>query len=179
MIAIGLFFIGGMEMIVNGWISSYAVIRANLTKSEATIFVTLFWALSTVGRVILVSLDSKNSTKLKALIHALVACSILCILIHHLEAYKLATIFGALGFGISCSGVFPLVLSISTEFNIKMRPEQISNLLIAPIISSGFNSTITGMLMHHNIGALFYSLLVSSLALWVDSVLFFGEMEQP
>lgn len=80
--------------------------------------------------------------------------------------------------GISCSVVYPLLLSISTEYKIRFRPEQLSIMMIAPSFSSLFVAGLTGELMKLNMGFLFYSLAITSGILWLDSMWFFGMLEK-
>lgn len=76
----------------------------------------------------------------------------------------------------SCSAVFPLIMSVSSEYSIKFKPEQMSNLLLSPILSSGFSTGVTGALMSFKVGLLFCTISVMSVCLWVTSMVFLRVM---
>lgn len=76
----------------------------------------------------------------------------------------------------SCSAVFPLILSAPTEYRIKFKPEQMSNLLLSPILSSGFSTGVTGALMSLKVSLLFSTISVMSACLGVTSIVLFGVM---
>lgn len=104
------------------------------------------------------ALTIKASLKLKTLLVGVFICGIICFVLDYWQSFHAAAMFGSIGYGLSCSAVFPLILSISTQFNIKFRPEQVSNLLLGPIISTGLSTGITGALMRLEPSLLFCSL---------------------
>jgi hypothetical protein len=64
----------------------------------------------------------KLSIKLKSLVIGVLSCSIICIILHQNGAYGIAAMFGSISYGISCSAVYPTLLSVSSEFRIKFKP---------------------------------------------------------
>jgi hypothetical protein len=158
LIGLGLFLISGIEMTVAGWVPTYSVNKGVFTKEEATIYGTLFWGTSTLLRFMAAALTVKASLKLKTLLVGIFICGIICFALDYWQSFYAAAMLGSIGYGLSCSALFPLILSISTQFNIKFRPEQVSNLLLGPIISTGLSTGITGALMQLEPSLLYCSL---------------------
>jgi fucose permease len=165
-------------MTVSGWIPSYAVMVKILNRKEATVYGTFFWSVSTIFRFIAAALTIRNSVKLKLLLLSVLVCSIACFTLNYLQYFGAAALVGSLCYGMACSAVFPLLVSISLEYGIEFRKDQISNMMIAPVLSSMCIAGVTGRLMHENIDMLFWSLLAMSSILVVDGVLIFREMRK-
>jgi len=64
-----------------------------------------------------------------------------------------------------------MLLSISSEFGIKFKPEQTANMMLSTVLSYGILVASAGKLMKARIDSLFYSLLVMS-ALLMTSVFY-------
>ena len=80
MLSIALFLTSGIESTVAGWFPSYSVESVGTSKSEATIYVTIFWGLNTLFRFVNASLPSiKGSIKLNTLVPCILLTSILCV----------------------------------------------------------------------------------------------------
>jgi hypothetical protein len=79
--------------------------------------------MSTLVRFITAALTRiKVSTKLKAFIISILACGIICLILHYNAAYGIAAMFGSIFYGVSCAGVYPLLLSLPAEFGLKFTP---------------------------------------------------------
>ena len=122
LISLGLFLIAGIEYTVPGWLPSYAVLVNIVDKSEATIYTTLFWSGSTLIRFVAAALTLKSSIKLKFLLALVLICSGACCVLHKCDEYSAAALAGSIGYGLACSAVFPLIISVSVEFGIKFAP---------------------------------------------------------
>ena len=141
---VALFLIIGEEVTSSGWLPSYAVMTGVMDKSEAAFCGTLFWLMSTSLRFSSSALKMSISAKLKVLLVLLVACSCASLTLYLTGNHYLNAILGSIGFGIACSAVFPLLMALPVEFGLKFKPEQISNLMLPPFLSSLF---LTGMIL--------------------------------
>ena len=122
------------------------------------------------------ALTIRNSIKLKLLLLSVFGCSLACFTLNYLQYFGAAALVGSLCYGMACSAVFPLLVSISLEYRIEFRKEQISNMMIAPVLSSMCIAGVTGRLMHEKIDMLFWSLLAMSSLLVMVGMLIFREM---
>jgi len=168
----------GVEFTASGWFSSYAVLTNSMDKSNATICGTLFWTVSTLFRFITAVSSFKCSTKLNMFIRGTVFCGVVFMGLNMMGAYKITAILGSIGFGISCSAVFPLLMSVPSEFKLRFRSEQLSTILFTPFLSSLFLTGITGELMNISFDMLFYSLLINAVSLWVTWITIINQMER-
>ncbi len=157
---------------------TYAVNSEKFSTKEATMCATLFWASSTLFRFVSVSITMKNSTKLKILLTSIFCCCVGCIILNHYQYFELIAMLGSICLGLSCSAVYPLTLSLSTEYKIKFKREQMSNVLMAPCFSSLIVAGVTGKFMSFGMDKLFICLLVTSGALCLNAIWFFRIMEK-
>ena len=118
----------------------------------------------------------KCSKKLQISIKVTSFCGIFFLILDQLHLYKTAAILGSTCFGISVSVIFPLLLSIPAEFNLKFRADQLSNVLISPLLASMFLTGVTGRLMEVNISMLFYALIIIIACFWTNLCFLFGKM---
>jgi fucose permease len=123
LIGLGLFLIAGIEMTTNGWLPTYGVQIVGLTTSEVTIYGTFFWTMSTTFRFAAAVTSVPSSYKLIGLVTSMLVCSLFCILLQNIGSYSYAADFGSLSYGVNSSAVFPLLVSISTEYNIRIEPK--------------------------------------------------------
>ena len=79
-------------------------------------------------------------------------------------------------YGMACSAVLPLILSISMDYRIKFNANQISYILISPVLSNMGLASLLGMLMGWNIDLLFECLMGISLLIIVDVWFLFRQM---
>ena len=110
--------IAGIEMTVSGWIPSYAVMVKILNRKEATVYGTLFWSVSTIFRFVAAAITIRNTIKLKSLLFLVFVCSGTCFVLNYLQYFGAAALVGSLCYGMACSAVFPLLVSISLEYKI-------------------------------------------------------------
>lgn len=78
----------------------------------------------------------------------------------------------------SCSAVFPLITSISTDYGLTFSSRQMSTIMIVPTFSNFLIACVVGELMERRVSLLFYSILAVSIALWFDSRELFRTMEK-
>jgi fucose permease len=102
----------GVEFTASGWFSSYAVLTNSMDKAQATICGTLFWTASTFFRFLAAGSSAKCSVKLRWLMIGILVCSVVFLGLHIMGAYRITAIFGSIGFGVTCSAVFPLLMSV-------------------------------------------------------------------
>ena len=133
---------------------------------------------STTFRFVFAGLKNKNSSKLRLMTNSIVLCSIACLILHHQGYYKLTTILGSLWFGFSCSAFFSLLIAVPIEFGLKVRPEQISNIMFVPILSSLVLVGPIGSLMGANIDNFFYALVTVGIISWVNVRVLFRQMRK-
>ena len=138
-----------------------------MDKREATICGTLFWLMMTLFRFIVSGSSAKCSLKLRILTSSLLACSLLCLGLHWLGTSYLVTIMGSTVFGASCSAVFPLLISVSKEYRIKFKHEQVSRIMFMPFLSSFLLTGLTGEMIGWDVGLLFLCLVGMGGGLWV------------
>lgn len=105
--------IAGIEMTVSGWIPSYAVMVKILNRKEATVYGTLFWSVSTIFRFLAAAITAKNTLKLKLLLLSVFLCSGTCFILNYFAYFGAAALVGSMCYGMACSAVFPLLVSIS------------------------------------------------------------------
>lgn len=132
----------------------------------------------TLFRFVKAAFSCRITIKLKILLFSLILSAILCLIFQHLNLLTLTLLFGSVGYGASCSAIFPLMLSIPAEYGLKFRPEQIANIMVAAHLSSGVISAITGQIMSWKIDLLFYWLTVMSIWLCINSLIIFEKMEK-
>ena len=69
--------------------------------------------------------------------------------------FKVAAWVGSVGQGIACSAVYPLLFALSAGHGIRFREKQVSNMMMAPMLSQMCLAGSTGMVTHRNINLLF------------------------
>jgi hypothetical protein len=109
---------------------------------------------------------AKDSLKFKCLFLSQLASGVLSTLLAVFGFYSSAAYACSIFYGISLSLIYPLLLSVSSEFDIHFEGKQISNMMISTTISSGVFATLSGLLMKGDINMLFYSLLAFSILLF-------------
>lgn len=106
-------------------------------------------------------------------------CGIVCLYLHYQKAFGAVLLIGSLGLGFSCSLVFPLLISLSTEYKIRFTPDQLSNIMFVPVFSTMIVAGGTGILMHHlSVVVLLYSLLLIGTLLLLDAILIFFQIDK-
>lgn len=66
------------------------------------------------------------------------------------------------------SSLFPLVISLSTEFGFALDESQMGNLVTCGVVAEGIITMCVGMLMDMiSIDILFYSLIMMSVCMWM------------
>lgn len=177
-IGAGLFLITGIEMTVNGWLPTYGVQLVGLSYSQVTVYGTLFWSMSTIFRFAAAAMNLPIALKLRGILSSMLVCSLLCIIMQTIGTYRSAAYFASLSFGMNCSAVFPLLVSISSEYSINIEPKQLSRIMIDPALSAGITTGLTGALMGKNTYLLFYILSLLSLSLFGISKLIVWCLEE-
>ena len=66
-----------------------------------------------------------------------------------------------------CSAVFPLLISVSKEYRIKFKHEQVSRIMFMPFLSSFLLTGLTGEMIGWDVGLLFLCLVGMGGGLWV------------
>ena len=169
-LGLNFFLIHGLEMMVGGWISSYAVMAKIATKKQASFFASAYWLTYSITLFALGFIKMKESTKLKRMTELGVFSALVCSVLSFLN-YKLAAAsFCAVVQGASFSAIFALCLAISSEFNLKVPDGVMSTLLIVMMGSEALMVGLTGYLMQViALKVLFISLFVFSLMMCVNS----------
>jgi fucose permease len=163
LLSLGFFIYIGIEVTIQSWIPSYAVLSGIKTKVEAVQFTSIFWITNTIFRFAFGLFKGSNVGKFIILSWAQLLSGGICVLLvmgsHSLSASYLCSIL----YGISLSQLFPLLISVSSEFNLHITGGQVSNMMIATTVSSGVFSSLTGVLMKLDLDMFFYSMLAFSL----------------
>ena len=146
-------------MTVAGWLPTFAVEVHAFNEYQASLFATLFWVMITLFRFVAASSTMKCTRKLSFLVNTIVVSSFLCVFLIFLEAYQLVTIVGTIGFGIGFSATIALILALPSEFDLKLEPDQVTNIFFASFFSPMVITAIIGELMKITMDSLFYSLL--------------------
>ena len=160
--------IAGLEQSFAGWIPSYAVLTDVSSRSNATIFGTIFWGSSTIFRFVIASMSMLASRKVKLLVFSLFLCGIVCLVILQTGIVWFTVLFSSLSFGVTSSAIFPLLISLPAEYEIRFKPNQIANMMMTAVLSSGGMPGVTGMLMGWNIDVMFFWLAFLAGLLLVD-----------
>ena len=90
---------------------------------------------------------------------------------------KKTAIFGSACFNIAVSVLFPLLLSVPAEFNLKFRGDQMLNILMGPL-KSMFLTGLTSQLMKINIRLLLYALIAIFACFWTNFASFLDRCEK-
>ena len=163
----------GVELTSTGWIPSYAVLTGVSTTEEATKYGSFYYIVVIICRFVSPNLSWTNTKKLKILLYSGFVSSLICLWFQKNQDYGSAALFGAILYGFGNSGLYPLILVVSTEYGIALKPEQTANMVVATVFSSGLLTGLTGILMHSNIELLFYSLMIMSAILLVIMLMIF------
>ena len=82
---------------------------------------------------------------------------------------KIACYLSAIMFGASMSSLYPLVISLSSEFGMSLKEKQTGNIVTCGVIAEGILTMFVGILMEHiHINILFYALIVFAVIMWID-----------
>ena len=173
----GFLLIAGFEHSFAGWIPSYAVLSEVADRAEATLFNSVFWMTSTLFRFIVASLTWSSSRKIKLLTSSLLLCSIVCLVMLLSGNIWITVTLSSFLFGTATSAIFPLLISLPTEFGVRFRPDEIATIMMTAVLSSEVLPSVVGVLMGHNIDYLFVWLLILSGLLWIILKLILKEME--
>ena len=126
-------------------------------------FTSIFWTLNSLFRFVFGFLKASDTFKFTTLILGLLSSGIICALLALCRFPAAASYLCSILYGITMSNLFPLLLSLPSEYNIYFNGSQISNMMVSTTISSGVFSSLTGLLMKWDLNMFFYSLLVFSL----------------
>lgn len=74
--------------------------------------------MSTIFRFTAAAMKLPAAQKLRGLLSSMLLCSFLCIVMQLVGTYRSAAYFASFSFGMNCSAVFPLLVSIASEYNI-------------------------------------------------------------
>ena len=130
-----MFFYLGIEITFGGWISSYATITKVTDNEGATVFPSIFWVFMTLFKIILAFTPGTSSTKLKILILASISSGVISILVIYSGHKELACYISSILFGVSLSSIYPLILTFPIEAGLNLEDNQISNIVMAGVIS--------------------------------------------
>ena len=70
----------------------------------------------------------------------------------------------------------PLILALAAGYGVRFREKQVSNMMMAPMLSQMCLAGTTGMLIHRDINLLFYCLMGMSMILLIDVLVIFKEL---
>jgi fucose permease len=112
------FFYVGTEVGFGGWISTFALMGEQMTETEAAYGTSVFWVAITAGRLGGVFLSQRYTTmqQLNLQVPGCVASALLMILFLLTKQLRILVYFGGLVFGLLMSSIFPLAMSIQTQF---------------------------------------------------------------
>lgn len=146
-----------MECTYGGWISSYSILAGVSDKEAATIFPTIFWIAITAFRFGLAFVPGSTSKKMDILIKANIIVGVVTILLIKAGLTLFSCYMCSIAFGLAMSSLFPLILSLCTEFGFALDEAQMGNLVTCGVVAEGVITMFVGMLMNTNIDMLFYS----------------------
>ena len=101
------------------------------------------------------------------LISTLLVGNIFFLILSALGFREFTVLLGSICFGISCSAIYPLFSSVNKEFEIKMKPDQIANVMFVPILSNMLLTSPIGVMMRWNMDFLFYALTAIAGGIWI------------
>jgi hypothetical protein len=116
----------------------------------------------TFGRLAFPHLPLQLNKMMKVMLVSMVIFGSIGLLLHINTQYAVAAMFTIIFFAISCSIMFPFMLSVPFEYGIKFSKEQTTNILLAVVPSTGFLVTPVGELMKFDISYLFFALILMS-----------------
>ena len=122
LIGLAFFLEVGIEMTVTGWFPSYGVLTNTFSAESAALCGTLFWTMLTIFRFTIANSNRKISTNLFLLVSMIVICSLISTFLHLMGWFTVATLFGSIVFGMSCSGCYSLMMTLPVEFGMKLKP---------------------------------------------------------
>lgn len=136
-----------MELGFGNWIPSYAVMGQVATKQEAINFSSLFWLAMTIFRFAAGCLPFNATKKMILLEFALIGSILVSILMISNGRVIMACYFGSFAFGMCFSPMFPLMLTLQTDYNLEMTAKQNANCMLASSVGEGGIVMIIGYLM--------------------------------
>lgn len=151
-------------MTVAGWFPTYAVLTNAYKMDLAAFSGTLFWGMITIFRFATAALKMPCSEKMRILGNSMLLVSGFVLYLNMMGFYPLVAVFGSLGYGFSCSGILALLMSVPIEFGYKLKPHQISNMIVMMNLGPILLTTCVGWLMEDDPINLVYSLVVTSVA---------------
>ena len=119
----------------------------------------------TFGRLAFPYLPLELNKMIKVMVVSIVIFGAIALGLHNITQYAVAAMITIIFFAISCSIMFPFMLSVPYEYGIKFKKEQTTNILLSTIPSTGFLVTPTGELMKFNISYMFFSLILMGIIL--------------
>jgi succinate-acetate transporter protein len=72
----------------------------------------MFWGTLTIFRFVAAHIKITCSRKLNYLINLVFVFSIICFILNEMGNYLLTLVLGSLGFGVACSAIFSLLVSV-------------------------------------------------------------------
>lgn len=149
-----------MELGFGNWIPSYVVMAEIAPKEEAINFSSSFWLAMTVFRFAASCLPMNAVKKMLFLEFTLIGCMLASIWMVWSGQVMLGCYFGSLMFGMCFSPMFPLLLTLQTDYKLEMTPKQSANCMLACSFGEGIVVMGIGYLMSWlSNDMLFYSLL--------------------
>ena len=164
--SIGFFTISGIETAIQSWTPTYAIMNGISTKTQAVRFPSIFWATSTLFRFIFGSLRISGAFKVPMLVTSRLASGVVSTFLSIGGMPMAAAYFCSLFYGFSMSQLFPLMLAVSSEFNLFFSDSQIANMVISTTVSP-LLSSLTGELMTYGADFFFFSVLCYGVGLFV------------
>ena len=117
-----LFFFQGIELVVGAWLPTFVVTYHLTDAKEGTRFNSLYWLVTTVVRFGQGHIKATMSQKVKFCVGTGLAVALACALLSG-SCYFLATAYCcSILFGLFLSPLYPLVLSIPSEYGLIYTP---------------------------------------------------------
>ena len=92
-------------------------------------------------------IPGRNRTKFIFVICLMIATSIFAILCQLNHQHEIATFYGTIGYSLSYSLAYPLLLLLPVDYGISLSPSQTANILICTVFSSVFLPELTRIIM--------------------------------
>lgn len=147
LMSVAVFLIIGSTLTYGSWISSYAVLNNFATKERATSYSSLFWISITFFRFLMVAVPGSPSRK----IIYLNAGSLLTVLLSYVVIFsinaELGLLFFSIIFGLCQWVLFPLLLTIPSEFGFKLTMTDSSTVFIFGSLGEGVVALLVGKTM--------------------------------
>lgn len=167
----------GIESTIQDWIANYSLVKSiSTTNSQAVFFTYIFIGLESLFRFILGYIHAADSTKFKGSSWGQLFAGVVCFILTVAHMFSAATYLSSILYSIGLAMMWPMILSVPTEFGLQYESGQVSNVMIASAVSSLLYSNLTGTLMDitpdmYHYSLLVYSIIVLVVVLWVMDVL--------